>query len=323
MLRGVTIALLVPVAAGITISGGTEKAVDFLINPDDGLNKVWRVASASDSYVDKALGYGSVIGVKGYLIAASLYLAAQTGMPVTGSTAAWAVGTDAAGNVVSLYVHGKLLDPGDDIAIGVSSVLPGAASNLASRMAALNLVGGGLAGRALTASLQIPQGGGWNFWMGVRQVEIVLTTGKAMTIDESAGFLLGSYATEALFKSGSLAIGKAAGTIWGSSGTLSSTLGKALQGGRAWVNGKVGGTLSQPVGNLAKEALGPHAVSRLNLAVKGAQAGKATADYGKRVPDSIRSLDCCRWSWLRGYQNLNKDSFSLFSSALDFGKGFS
>ena len=41
MLRGVTIALLVPVAAGITISGGAEKAVDFLINPDDGLNKVW------------------------------------------------------------------------------------------------------------------------------------------------------------------------------------------------------------------------------------------------------------------------------------------
>ena len=126
------------------------------------------MASASDSYVDKALGYGSVIGVKGYLIAASLYLAAQTGMPVTGSTAAWAVGTNAAGNVVSLYVHGKLLDPGDDIAIGVSSVLPGAASNLTSN-GCFKSRRGGLAGRGVDASLQIPQGGGWRFWMGVRQ----------------------------------------------------------------------------------------------------------------------------------------------------------
>ena len=49
MLRGVTIALLVPVAAGITISGGTEKAVDFLISRTTDSTKYgeWRVPATA------------------------------------------------------------------------------------------------------------------------------------------------------------------------------------------------------------------------------------------------------------------------------------
>ena len=95
---------------------------------------------------------------------------------------------------------------------------------------------------------------------GEAKVEIVLTTGKAMTIDESAGFLLGGYATEALFKSGPLLLAKRPERS-GDQRYIKQYVRQGVQGGRAWVNGKVGGTLSQPVGDLAKGGVGPHAVS--------------------------------------------------------------
>ena len=106
--------------------------------------------------------------------------------------------------------------------------------------------------------------------MGVRQVEIVLTTGKAMTIDESVGFLFGELCHRSAFPVRVPCYWQSGRNHPGIQRYIKQYVRQGnCSGGRAWVNGKVGGTLSQPVGNLAKEALGPYKVSRLNLAVKG------------------------------------------------------